>query len=229
MIGINKQVRAQDGHSFAAYVAQPSGPPSGAVVVLQEIFGVNAYIRRVVDAFAAAGFLAIAPSLFDRVERGVQLGYEGEDMQRAVALMKQLDPKTALLDIAAAFEEAKQAERGVGVVGFCYGGFMSWLTATRGEELAIRPDCCIGYYPGGIGSVAKEDPICPVLLHFGSEDTHIGHDQIDAVRAVHPEVEIFTYEGAGHGFSCDARSSFNPDAAALAQERTLAFLKTHIA
>ena len=229
MTGSNKQLRAQDGHTFSAYIAQPTAPPSGAVIVLQEIFGVNAYIRRVVDGYAAAGFLAIAPALFDRVEQNVQLGYEGEDMQRAVALMKQLDPGTALLDIAAAFEEVKQVQRGIGVVGFCYGGFMSWLTATRGEELAVRPDCCIGYYPGGIGSVASEDPSCPVLLHFGAEDTHIGVDQVNAVRSAHPEVEIYSYQAAGHGFSCDARSSFNPDAAALAQQRTLAFLKTHIA
>ena len=226
---MNKRLIAQDGHTFDAYVAEPSGPPVGAVVVIQEIFGVNSYVRRVADAYAKQGYLAVAPALFDRVERGVELRYEGEDMKRAVALMQKLDPKTALLDIAAAFTDAKRSGRGIGVIGFCYGGFMSWLTATRGEDLAIRPDCCVAYYPGGVGSVANEEPSCPVQLHFGADDTHIGTEQIDAVRAAHPQVEICTYEGAEHGFSCDSRSSFNSKAAALAQTRTLAFLRTHIA
>ena len=225
----NKHLLAQDGHQFQAYLAEPTNPAVGALIVLQEIFGVNSYIRSVADKYAKEGFLVIAPALFDRIERGVELQYEGEDMNRAVALRQRLDPKTALLDIAAAFAEARQADRGVGVLGFCYGGLMSWLTATRGEEVAIRPDCCVGYYPGGIGSVATEEPSCPVQLHFGADDTHIGTEQINAVRTAHPEVEIYTYEGAGHGFSCNVRSSFNPEAAALAQVRTLAFLRTHIA
>ena len=229
MASTSKQLTAQDGHTLNVYVAEPAGSPIGAVVVLQEIFGVNSYIRGVADAYAREGFLAIAPALFDRVERGVELRYEGEDMKRAVELMHKLEPETALLDIAAALNEAKRSERGVGVVGFCYGGHMSWLTATRGEDLAIRPDCCIGYYPGGIGLVASEEPSCPVQLHFGAEDTHIGLDQVEAVRGAHPEVEIFLYEGAGHGFSCDARGSFDPEAAELAQRRTLAFLRTHLA
>ena len=223
-----KQLTTQDGHTLSAYVAEPSGAPIGALVLLQEIFGVNEYMRRVADDYAKEGFLVVAPALFDRIKQGVELTYEGDDMKRAVGYRQKLDPKTALLDIAAAFGEAKHAERGVGVIGFCYGGFMSWLTATRGEELAVRPDCCVGYYPGGVGSVATEEPSCPVLLHFGANDTHIGPDQIEAVRSTHPEVEIFIYEGAEHGFSCYARASFNPEAAALAKQRTLAFLKTHL-
>ncbi len=229
MIRTNRQLVAQDGHSLNAYISEPSEPPTGAVVILQEIFGVNAYIRSVADSYAREGFVAVAPALFDRVERGVELEYEGEDRTKAVALMQQLDPKTALLDIGAAFLKAKAADRGVGVVGFCYGGFLSWLVATRGEEFAVRPDCCVGFYPGGIGSVAAEEPSCPVMLHFGAEDTHIGPEQIQAVRSAHPEVEIFLYDGAEHGFSCDARSAFNPVVASLARQRTLAFLKTHIA
>ncbi len=229
MTGTNKQLTASDGHQFDAYVAEPAGSLVGVVIVLQEIFGVNSYIRSVADLYAKEGFLAIAPALFDRVERGVELQYEGEDMKRAVELVHKLDPKTALLDIAASFQEGKLSHRGVGVVGFCYGGLMSWLTATRGEDLAIRPDCSVGYYPGGIGSVASEEPSCPVQLHFGGTDTHIGPDQIEAVRSAHPEVEIYVYAAAGHGFSCNARSSFSPDAAELALQRTLAFLRTHLA
>ncbi len=229
MTTTTKRLTAGDGHTFTAYVAEPSGSPSGALIILQEIFGVNDYIRRTADAYAEEGFLVIAPALFDRIEQGVELTYDGDDMQRAVAYMQKLDPRTALLDIAAAFGEAKRSKRGVGVIGYCYGGFMSWLTATRGEDLAVRPDCCVGYYPGGIGSVAAEEPSCPILLHFGANDTHIERAQIDAVQSAHPEVEIFVYEGAEHGFSCDARASFNPEAAGLAEQRTLRFLQTHLA
>ena len=229
MSSTTKQLAAQDGHILDAYISEPASTPVGAVVIIQEIFGVNHYIKSVADSYASEGYLAVAPALFDRVERNVELTYDGDDMSRAVGLMKQLDPTTALLDVAAAFTEAKRVDRGVAVVGFCYGGFMSWLTATRGEDLAVRPDCCVGYYPGHIASVALEVPSCPVLLHFGAEDTHIGQEQIEAVRSAHPEVEIFVYKNAGHGFGCHARLSFQPEAAALARQRTLEFLRTHIA
>jgi carboxymethylenebutenolidase len=223
------KLKADDGQELSAYVARPSGEPIGAVVVVQEIFGVNAHIRRVADGYAADGFLVVAPALFDRIEPGVELKYEGEDAKHAYELMQKLNPETALLDIAAAYALAKESGKGIGVVGFCFGGFMSWLTATRGEALKVQPSCCVGYYPGGIGKVATEEPSCPVLLHFGGNDSHIGQDQIEAVRSAHPEVEIFVYDGAEHGFNCDARASYNPASAALARERTLAFLKSNIA
>ncbi len=222
-------LKATDGHELQAYVATPEGTPIGAVVIIQEIFGVNDYIRRTADSYAKDGFTAVAPALFDRIEKGVELKYEGEDMQKAVALMQKLDPATALLDVAAAYEEAKKSGKDVGVIGYCYGGFMSWLSATRGETVRMQPACVVGYYAGGIGKVADEDPSCPVMLHFGLNDSHIGQDQVEAVRNAHPEVEIYLYEGAEHGFSCDARASYNPDAAKLARERTLAYLKANIA
>jgi carboxymethylenebutenolidase len=186
-------------------------------------------MRRVTEGFAKDGFLAVAPALFDRVEPGVELGYDGEGMKKGMGLRQQLDENKALLDIASAFHYAEDANRGTGVIGYCYGGLMSWLSATRGENVRMQPDCCIGYYAGGIGKVAAEEPSCPVMLHFGADDDHIGKDQVDAVRKAHPEVEIYMYEGAGHGFSCDARGSFNPEAAKLARERSLEFLKTHLA
>lgn len=227
-MGNSIKLHAADGHELSAYVATPEGTPAGAIVVVQEIFGVNPHIRSVVDRYAKEGYLAIAPALFDRVERGVELQYDGEHGQKAYALMNQLKPETALLDIAAAFAEAGKAGTGVAVIGFCYGGFMSWLSATRGKTVGMEPKCCVGYYPGGIGKVAAEEPACPVLLHFGAEDTHIGAEQREAVAAAHPEVEIYVYPGAEHGFNCDARASFNPASAELARERTLAFLKTHL-
>ena len=223
------KLTANDGHVLSAYVARPKSEPIGALVLIQEIFGVNAHIRSVADGYAGDGFLVVVPALFDRYEKGVELKYEGDDAKHAYELMGKLRPETALLDIAAAYELAKKAEKGIGVVGFCFGGLMSWLTATLGEDLKMQPSCCVGYYPGGIGKFATEEPSCPVMLHFGDNDSHIGKDQIEAVRSAHPEVEIFIYDNAEHGFNCDARSSFYPPAAALARERTLSFLKTHIA
>ena len=223
------ELKANDGHFLNAYVATPEGEPIGALVVVQEIFGVNSHIRSIADGYAKDGFLAIAPALFDRIEKGVELTYTGDDMKKAYDFYGKLDPKTALLDVAAAFTKAEESGKDVGVIGYCYGGFMSWLSATRGETAKMRPACVVGYYAGGIGSVATEEPSCPVLLHFGAEDTHIGPEQVEAVRAAHPEVTIYVYEGAEHGFNCDQRSSYNPDAAKLARERSLEFLKSHLA
>ncbi len=224
------KLQAIDGHELSAYVARPEGEPIGALVLVQEIFGVNSHIRSVADGYAKDGFLVVAPALFDRFERGVELSYVGEDAKRAGELWKKLNPDTALLDVAAAYEVAKESGKGIGVIGFCFGGLMSWLTATRGETLKIQPSCCVGYYPGGIGKYAAEEPSCPVMLHIGSSDSHIGSDQIEAVRAAHPEVEIFIYDGAGHAFNRDPDpNAYDAQSAALARERTLAFLKTHVA
>jgi len=223
------KVTASDGHELAAYVARPEGEPIGALVVIQEIFGVNASIRSVADDYATHGFVAIAPALFDRFERDLELGYGEEDMKKAFGLYGQLNPDTQLLDVAAAYEYAKSTGKGIGVLGFCYGGLLSWLSATRGEDLKMQPSCVVGYYAGGIGKVAAEEPSCPVLLHFGENDDHIGKDQLDAVRSAHPEVQIFTYAGAGHAFANWARSSYEEKAADLAHTRSLEFLKANIA
>ena len=128
----------------------------------------------------------------------------------------------SLKDVAAAFAHVKQADRAVGVLGFCYGGLISWLAATRGESLKMQPGCCVGYYAGGIGKFAAEEPVCPVLLHFGADDSHIGKDQIDAVRAAHPEVEIYVYEGVGHAFSIASRMRSVPCGVGKAGTRAFA-------
>ena len=223
------QVQAADGHELSAYVATPEGQPIGALIVVQEIFGVNPSIRSVADAYARDGFLAIAPALFDRFERGLELTYEGDDLKKAYDLYGQLKPETQLLDIAAAYDHVKGTGKGTAVMGFCYGGLLTWLSATRAKSLNMNLSCAIGYYAGGIGKVAAEQPSCPVQLHFGANDDHIGKDQVDAVRASHPDVEIFLYEGAGHAFANEARASYVPAATTLARQRALEFLKAHLA
>ena len=223
------KLKADDEHELGAYVATPAQEPIGALVVVQEIFGVNKSIRGVADEYAGEGFVAIAPALFDRFERDLELGYGEEDMKKAFGIYPKLDPNVSLMDIAAAFHYGKQSGKPTGVLGFCYGGLTSWLSATRGEGVRMRPDCCVGYYAGGIGKVAAEEPVCPVLLHFGAEDTHIGGDQVEAVRTAHPGVEIFLYDGVGHAFANPDRPSYNAAAAKLAHTRSLAFLKKNLA
>jgi carboxymethylenebutenolidase len=224
-------LKAADGHELSAYVAKPEGAPIGALVLVQEIFGVNPHIRSVADGYAKDGFVVIAPALFDRFEKGVELKYEGEDMGKAFGLYGQLKPETTLLDVAAAFHYV-EGDHKTGVIGYCYGGFSAWISATRGKANGFEPACTVGYYAGGIGSVATEEPTCPVLLHFGGKDSHIGPEQIEAVKAAHGDhgdVTIYVYPEADHGFNCDARGSYNPEAAKLARERSLAFLKANIA
>jgi carboxymethylenebutenolidase len=214
-------LRASDGHELNAYVARPEGEPIAGLVVVQEIFGVNPHIRRVADGYARDGFLAIAPAIFDRIERGVELSYEGADMQRAMSFIPKLDAEKSLLDVEAATNYAGASTgKKTGVIGYCFGGTIAWLAATR-----LHPAVAVGYYGGGIDNYAAEEPRCPVMLHFGKDDAHIPAEKIDTVRLAHPDVEIYVYEGAGHGFNCDARASYNPEAAKLARERSLAFLK----
>jgi carboxymethylenebutenolidase len=230
MMGDWVKVKADDGHELGAYVATPLAEAIGAVVVVQEIFGVNKSIQTAADDFAKEGFLAIAPALFDRFEPNVQLGYNDEDMQKAFGYFyPKLDPNVSLLDIGAAFHHVKQAGKATGVVGFCYGGLMSWVSAVRGENVKMQPDCCVGYYPGGVGKFAAEEPVCPVMLHFGAADEHIGKDQVDAVRSAHPEVEIYLYEGVGHAFANPDRPSYNAEATVQANARTLDFLRKNLA
>ena len=189
-------------------------------MVIQEIFGVNAHIRSVADGYAQDGFLAVAPAIFDRVERDVDLGYDTSEMQKARSFIPRLDIDKTVLDIAAALDFARKTTgKKVGVAGYCFGGTLAWLAATR-----LRPDATVGYYGGGIGKYAGENPSAPVMLHFGREDTHIPPEEVEKVHSAHPEVEIYWYD-AGHAFNCNPRPSYNPEAARLARERSLAFLK----
>lgn len=218
-------VKAADGHALDLYVARPAGEPVAGLVVVQEIFGVNRHIRSVADGYARDGFLAVAPALFDRVETGVELTYEGEDRQKAMALLQKMDISKALQDVDAALDYVRrQSGRKAGVIGYCYGGLLAWLSAAR-----LHPDAAVGYYAGGIGNFAAESPKAPVQLHFGKLDTHIPAEQVAKVSTAHPQVEIHWYPDAGHGFNCELRSAYHAESAALARSRALAFLRRHLA
>lgn len=216
-------LKASDGHSLAAYRAEPDATPRGAVVVLQEIWGINSHIRAVADGYAADGYLAIAPALFDRVEPGVMMdAYTTETMQRGFGIMQKLDLPTAMRDVQAARDEVASAGK-VGVVGYCLGGRVAWMSAARVDGLA----CAVAYYGGGIPGMAAEQPRCPVILHFGEQDKHIPVDSVQAFQKSHPTLPVYMY-AADHGFNCDLRGSYDAPAAKLARERSLAFFRQHL-
>jgi carboxymethylenebutenolidase len=217
------RLKAGDGHELNAYVAPPSGEPIAGLVVIQEAFGVNRHIRSVADGYANDGFLAVAPALFDRIERGVELGYEGADLQKGIGLARQSNPAVAVTDVAAALEYLrKRTARKCGVIGYCFGGTMAWLAATR-----LNPAAAVGYYGGHIAQYCHEKPRCPVMLHFGTLDKHIPKEDVDRIRTAHPDVQVFWYE-ADHGFNCDARTAYSAVAAKQARDRSLGFLKKRL-
>jgi carboxymethylenebutenolidase len=221
-------LQAADGFSFPAYVAKPKGAARGAVVVLQEIFGVNSHIRNVADGYADAGYLAVAPSTFHRVKQGVELGYTPEDITAGAALKAAVEALPApgvLQDVQAAIDHASQAGK-VGIVGYCWGGLLTWRAACMLEGLSAAAP----YYGGGmtVGAEVGRKPKVPVMAHFGEQDTHIAMDTVRAFEKAHPEVEVHVY-AAHHGFNCDQRGSWNAAAAATAKERTLDHFRRHLA
>ncbi len=222
-MGIHRQLRAEDGFTLGAYEAMPTDEPRGGVVIIQEIFGVNAHIRDVVDGYAKEGYAVIAPQIFDRVKRDVELGYDGEDLAAGIKFAFQdSDRAKTLWDLQAAVEEiGKWGE--VAVIGYCYGGLLAWLTACQLRGIA----CAIAFYGGGIANESDQTARCPVMMHFGELDSAIPMAEVDAIKAGQPEASIFTY-AADHGFNCDHRASHNAEAAALAKNRTLAFMAKHL-
>jgi len=210
-------LQCADGFEMSAYEATPSASCKGAVVVIQEVFGVNSHIRSVVDGYAADGYYAIAPAIFDRVERGVELGYEGEDMQRGIDLaFNQLDMAQTLADIQVAIKYAGSSGK-VGVVGYCFGGLLTWLSACNLEGVSAASS----YYGGGVPDQADQQPKCPIILHFGEKDSFIPMETVNAFIAKHPDLDVHVYT-ADHGFNCDQRGSYDEASAKLAKERTLA-------
>ena len=218
------ELTAADGHKLAAYRAEPAGKPRGGIVVIQEIFGVNSHIRSVADGYAADGYLAIAPALFDRVKKGVELGYTPPDIQAGMDIRGKVPLEGALKDAEAAIKAAAEAGK-VGIVGYCWGGFIAWMSAAKVPGLA----CAAPYYGGGMTADASiaEQPRCPVLMHFGEKDDHIPVDGVKKLAAAHPKDTVHLY-AAGHGFNCDQRGSYDAPSAKLARERTLAFFRQHV-
>lgn len=215
------ELEAADGHVLSAYAAGRTDA-AAAVVIVQEIFGVNAHIRSVVDGYAAMGYLAIAPAMFDRAQRGVDLDYTPESLQTGLGIRAQVDWATTPLDVAAAIGHVGQA-RPVAVMGYCFGGGVAWLAA---NQLPIQAAVC--YYGGQIHDFIDASPQCPTMLHFGELDAMIPLDHVAAIAAAHPDVEAHVYDGADHGFNCDIRDSYHPAAAALALRRTTDFLRLHL-
>ncbi|MDP6603826.1 MAG: dienelactone hydrolase family protein [Rhodospirillales bacterium] len=217
----NIKLTASDGHEFDAYRVDPQAPPKAGLVVVQEIFGVNDHIRGICDGFAADGYAVVAPAIFDRTERGVELGYDEAGMARGIELRAAADVDAVLRDIAAAADAVRAAGK-IGVVGYCWGGRLVWLSACR-----LDFDCAVGYYGGAIVETKDEAPRCATMLHFGDQDTSIPMADVDEIRAAQPDLPVHIYP-AGHGFNCDQRGSYHAESAALARERTLAMLAEHL-
>jgi carboxymethylenebutenolidase len=220
-------LKAADGQSISAYVAQPAGKAKGGIVVIQEIFGVNSHIRSVADGYAAQGYLAVAPATFHRVKQNVDLGYQPEDMSAGSALKAATEALPApgvLQDVQAAINHAAQAGK-VGIVGYCYGGLLTWRAACELQGLSAA----VPYYGGGMTTPAEiaRKPKVPVMAHFGRKDKHISVESVEAFAKAHPEVQVNLYD-ADHGFNCDQRGSYNAEAAKLARERTLEFFGKHV-
>jgi len=215
------QLTAADGHSFSAFEAGNVNAPRGLVVV-QEIFGVNGHMRAVSERLAGFGYRVLSPALFDRAEKGVELGYAQEDIQKGLALRGKISEDAVLADIEAT--AAAFGGKPVGIIGYCWGGSIAWLGATRSKAFKAA----VGWYGGGIAAAKSETPHCPVQLHFGEQDHGIPLTDVEAIKAAHPEVPVFVYAGAQHGFGCEERPSYSAKDCELAELRSLAFFAEHL-
>jgi len=222
-VGQDIKLTASDGFELGAYRADPNGAPKGAVVVIQEIFGVNHYIRKVCDRFAEQGYVAVAPAIFDRIEPNFQSGYSEAEVANARKFVAAPDWPAMLLDTQAAIDSVKDGGP-VGIIGFCLGGSVAFAAATKLTGLSAA----IGYYGGAIVRFADDKPTVPTQLHFGAQDHGIPLRDVETIRAKRPDVEVFVYDGAQHGFGCDERGSFDPASAELARQRSLAFFEKHL-
>lgn len=216
------ELTASDGHRLAAYRAAPSGSPRGAIVLIQEIFGVNGHIRSVAEGYAADGYLVVAPAMFDRARRDYETGYSPPEIQAGLAIMQGLRWEHTMRDTLAALEAARAAGK-TAIVGYCWGGTVAWVSAARVPGFA----CAVPYYGGGIPNFIGEKPQCPVMFHFGEQDQSPTLEEAKKVAAAHPGATAHFYP-AGHGFNCDQRPSYHAESARLARERTLDFLRTHV-
>lgn len=222
-MGKDITLKSKDGFEFGAYVAEPQGKPRGAIVVIQEIFGVNHHIRSVTDRYAQLGYLAIAPALFDRGEKNFQSGYDGAAMDKARGFAGKIPLDDRLADTQAAIDHVKSAGK-VAVLGYCMGGSIAFLSTTRLNGVSAGVD----YYGGQIAQFCTEKPKAPVMLHFGEKDQSIPLTDVEKIKAAQAGVPIFVYNGAGHGFHCDERGSYDAAASKKAMERTMALFAKHV-
>ncbi|WP_315836279.1 dienelactone hydrolase family protein [Bradyrhizobium prioriisuperbiae] len=222
-MGQNIKLTASDGFQLGAYRADPTTTPKAAVVVVQEIFGVNSHIRNVCDRFAVQGYTAIAPAIFDRIEPNFQSGYSPDEVTVARKFVASPDWDAFLRDTQAAIDAVKSVGP-VGVIGFCLGGSVAFLAATRLGGLTSA----IGYYGGAVTRFSDETPKVPTLLHYGEKDSGIPLSDVEIVRAKRPDVDIFVYDNAQHGFNCDERASYDKASADIARERSLGFFAKHL-
>jgi carboxymethylenebutenolidase len=221
-LGQHIDLTALDGFKLGAYRAEPQGKPKGGLVVIQEIFGVNSHIRNVCDRFAAQGYVALAPAVFDRIERNFECGYGPDEVAHARTFIPKIDWDAMLRDIAASIAAVKSAGK-VGIVGYCMGGSAAFLAAGKLDGLSAA----VGMYGGMIAKTADVKPKVPTQLHFGDQDQSIPMSDVDIVKAKRPDCEIHVYH-AGHGFACDERASFNAECAKIANERTLAWFSKYV-
>jgi carboxymethylenebutenolidase len=222
-VGKMVEVTASDGRTLGVYRADPTGSPRGAIVLIQEIFGVNGHIRKVCDGYAADGYVCVAPAVFDRVSKDIQLGYGPDDVKVAMETRAKLNWDDVLKDVEATKDAVADVGK-VGVIGYCFGGSVAWLAATR-----LDFACAVSYYGGNVADFADEKPKCSVICHIGAQDKAITAEKVGIIRSKRPEVEIFIYDGAPHAFNNDAREgSYHAPSAKLARERTITFLEAHI-
>ena len=217
------KLTAGDGHTFSAYRADPPDAPKGAVVVLQEVFGVNSHIKQIADAFAAQGYVAIAPALFDSVRPGIELGYDDASVTEGISLVQQVGKDRAIAEIQATVDSVRDAGK-VAVVGYCWGGTLAYAAGNLVNGLA----CAVGYYGGGIVDDYGAKRKVPTLLHFGENDALIPLEAMSQFRAFRPDVSVFSYPGASHGFNCDQRDSYQEEAAQKALERSLSWISQYV-
>ena len=221
----NIELKAADSHTLDAYYVEPNGTPKAGLVVLQEIFGITPHIRSVADGFAREGYLTLAPALFDRVRRGTEYAYDATGKQEGLSIVKTLPRENTLADIQAAIMYLRQQPgiSRVGIVGYCWGGTLAWLSNTR-----LQPDATVSYYPSGIQNCITEKSTCPAIFHFGLQDESFPPNVLETVRHEYPGFPVYTYEGAGHAFNRDVSPTYNKEAADLARQRTLAHLQEHL-